>query len=123
MTEQKNRIGLSAITQIGFKGYLFAVIGGYLQRKLGSMVGVMPGSEMKLAVQLAKKNNARIALIDRNIETTLKRFSESLTWKERFRSSATSSSPSCSGRKPCKSLVWRTLTSAKSRRKSSSGNS
>jgi pheromone shutdown-related protein TraB len=85
MSEQKNKIGLSDIGRIGFKGYMFAMIGGYIQRKLGSAVGVMPGSEMKLAVQLAKKNNSRVALVDRDIEITLQRFSKYLSWKERFR--------------------------------------
>jgi pheromone shutdown-related protein TraB len=85
MTEQRGRIGLGAISHIGLKGYLFAVIGGYMQRKLGSMVGMMPGSEMKLAVKLAQKNRLKLALIDRDIEITLKRFSKELTWKEKFR--------------------------------------
>lgn len=39
---------------------------------------------MKKAVKLAKKNKIRIALIDQDIEITLKRFSKSLTWKERW---------------------------------------
>lgn len=84
-TEEKRKVGLGAITQVGLKGYLFAVIGGYVQRKLGSAVGVMPGSEMKLAVRLAQKNKLRVALIDRDIEKTLKRFSKALSWKEKFR--------------------------------------
>ncbi|MFH1064479.1 MAG: TraB/GumN family protein [Candidatus Woesearchaeota archaeon] len=76
---------LSAIRKVGLKGYLFAVIGGFLQRKLGNVVGVKPGSEMKLAVELAKKIDAKIALIDQDIEVTLKKFSLSITWREKFR--------------------------------------
>jgi pheromone shutdown protein TraB len=45
----------------------------------------MPGSEMKLAVELARKTKAKIALIDQDIEVTLKKFSQRLTWKEKFR--------------------------------------
>jgi pheromone shutdown-related protein TraB len=84
-SDEKSKVGLSSIRQIGFKGYLFASIGGWLQRKLGSVVGVTPGSEMKLAVQLARKEHAKIALIDQDIEVTLRKFSERLTWKEKFR--------------------------------------
>jgi len=39
---------------------------------------------MKQAVRLARKHNIKIALIDQDIEITLKRFSKSLTWKEKW---------------------------------------
>jgi len=64
---------------------MFAVIGGYIQKKLGKIVGIDPGSEMLTAIKLAKKHKAKIALIDQDIEITLKRFSKELTWKERWR--------------------------------------
>jgi len=83
--EDRTRVSIKSIRRIGIKGYLFAVIGGWLQRKLGSIVGVTPGSEMKLAVELAKKNNAKIALVDQDIEITLKKFSKRLSWKEKLR--------------------------------------
>jgi pheromone shutdown-related protein TraB len=83
--EEKTKVGLSHITKIGVKGYLFATLGGWMQRKLGSVVGVSPGSEMKLAVELARKNNAKIALIDQDIEVTLRKFSQRLSWREKFR--------------------------------------
>jgi pheromone shutdown protein TraB len=85
MSPDKRSIGLGAIAQVGVKGYLFAVIGGYVQRKLGNAVGVMPGSEMKLAVKLAAKNKLKVALIDRDVAITLKRFSQKLSWVERGR--------------------------------------
>ena len=85
LSEEKSRISLREVGRIGLKGYLFAAVGGWLQRKLGNVVGVMPGSEMKLAVELAKKTNAKIALIDQDIEITLRKFSQRLTWKEKFR--------------------------------------
>ena len=55
-----------------------------LKKKLGKLVGVAPGSEMKKAISLAKKHKMKIALIDQDIEITLKRFSKSLTWKEKW---------------------------------------
>ena len=85
LADERSNVGLKDIARIGFKGYLFATIGGWLQRKLGSIVGVMPGSEMKLAVELAGKSGAKVALIDQDIEITLKKFSQKLSWKEKFR--------------------------------------
>lgn len=84
-TEEKTGVGLSAIGKIGLKGWMFATIGGWLQRKLGNVVGMKPGSEMKRAVELAKQTNAKIALIDQDIEVTLRKFSARLTWREKFR--------------------------------------
>ncbi len=84
MHDQKRKISITDIPKIGFKGFLFSWIGSIIQKKLGDYVGVAPGSEMKTAVRLAKKQKARIALIDQNIEITLKRFSRALTWKEKW---------------------------------------
>ncbi|MBN1544580.1 TraB/GumN family protein [Candidatus Woesearchaeota archaeon] len=85
LTDEKAHAGIGQIPKVGLKGYLFALIGGWLQRKLGTAVGVMPGSEMKLAVEFARKTKAKIALIDQDIEVTLRKFSQRLTWKEKFR--------------------------------------
>ena len=84
MHNQKRRLSIKDIPKIGFKGFLFSWIGSIIQKKIGDYVGVAPGSEMKTAVRLAKKQKARIALIDQNIETTLRRFSRALTWKEKL---------------------------------------
>ena len=84
MHNQKRKISIADIPKIGFKGFLFSWIGSIIQKKLGDYVGVVPGSEMKTAIRLAKKQKARIALIDQNIEITLKRFSRALTWKEKW---------------------------------------
>jgi pheromone shutdown-related protein TraB len=84
LTNQKSRVHLADIRRIGFKGFLFAVIGAYLQKKLGKMVGISPGSEMLTAIKLAKKHQIPLALIDQDITLTLQRFSQTLTWKERF---------------------------------------
>ena len=83
MSNEKRKISIADITKIGFKGFLFSWIGSVIQKKLGDYVGVAPGSEMKTAVMLAKKHKAKLALIDQDIEITLKRFSSSITWKEK----------------------------------------
>lgn len=76
--------GFKAVFEIGIKGYLFSLIGAWAEKKLGEIVNVEPGSEMLLAIKLAKKNKINIALIDQDIEITLKRFSKTLSWKEKW---------------------------------------
>lgn len=83
--KKRERMPLSAIFKIGMKGYLFSVLGAWAERKLGELVGMKPGAEMKQALILAKKHKLKIALIDQDIERTLKRLSQQLTWKEKWR--------------------------------------
>lgn len=84
MSSKKEKISFYNIFKVGFKGFLFSLIGAWAEKKLGEYVGVMPGSEMKSAVRLARKSKAKIALIDQDIEVTLKRLSKSLTWREKW---------------------------------------
>jgi len=54
---------------------IFLVSGflSYMQKKIGDEVGVKPGAEMMAAVEAAEEVGAQVALIDRNIQITLKR--------------------------------------------------
>lgn len=81
---EKKKIRLSDIRRIGLSGFIFSLIGAWAEKKLGQVVGVSPGSEMKTAAMLAKEHKIRIALIDQDIEVTLRKISASLTWKERW---------------------------------------
>ena len=84
MHKPKGRIRLYDIKRIGVKGFVFSLIGAWVERKLGKIVKVEPGSEMKLAVKLAKKHKLQLALIDQDIEVTLRRFSKTLSMKEKW---------------------------------------
>ncbi|NQU98382.1 TraB family protein [Candidatus Woesearchaeota archaeon] len=84
LLEKQKNSSLPNIFKIGLSGYLFLIIGKFLQKKLGSIVGVEPGSDMKKAVELAKQNNISLELIDRDIEITLKRFSQKFSFKEKI---------------------------------------
>ena len=84
MSSKKEKISFYNIFRIGFKGFLFSLIGAWAEKKLGEYVGVSPGSEMKRAVKLAKRHNIKIELIDQDIEITLKRLSRALTWREKW---------------------------------------
>ncbi|MEK6901667.1 MAG: TraB/GumN family protein [Nanoarchaeota archaeon] len=83
--EGKTKLPLQAMFQIGLKGYLFAKVGQYIQQKLGKIVGTAPGSDMKTALELAKKENISVAFIDQPIQVTLRKFSQQLTWREKGR--------------------------------------
>ena len=72
------------IRGVGFKGALFAMFGAWIEKSIGKIVKVEPGSEMKMAVNMARKVDAKVALIDQHITITLRRFSETITWKEKW---------------------------------------
>jgi len=56
-----------------------------IQRRLGKDQGVEPGSEMIAAMNEAKKNNIKIALVDRDISITLKRAWKKMGFIEKIR--------------------------------------
>ena len=82
--EKPKKWNLYNIRKVGLRGFIFSLIGAWVEKKLGEIVGVSPGSEMKVAVRLAKKNKIRIALIDQEIGITLRRFSKALSWREKW---------------------------------------
>jgi pheromone shutdown-related protein TraB len=84
MSEEKPKFSLYSIKIVGVKGFLFAVIGSWLSKKLGRLVGVDPGEDMLSAVNAARENKIRVALIDQNINVTLAKFSRHFSWKERW---------------------------------------
>ena len=84
LLHKKRGINLADIKKIGVKGFLFQLIGALVEAKLGKIVGVKPGSEMILAIKLAKEKKKRIALIDQDIEITLRRFSQEFSFKEKI---------------------------------------
>lgn len=70
---------------IGSRGFLLNLIGAWAEKKLGEKVNTSPGSEMKAAIEIAKKENIKIALIDQDIRITLKNLSKNFTLKEKLR--------------------------------------
>ena len=85
LTHQKGSLHIRDVFRVGFKGFLFAVIGSLVQRKLGKLVGLEPGSDMLQAVRMAQRHGIQLLLIDQDIEVTLRRFSQAFSWKEKFR--------------------------------------
>jgi pheromone shutdown-related protein TraB len=84
-SKQKDTPGFAELKKYGITTYIFAKIGAWLQKKLGEQVGLAPGSEIKAAILSAKKVDAKIYLIDQDIEITLKKLSKTLTLKEKLK--------------------------------------
>ncbi len=80
--QERRKVPLSAIGQLGLYGYLFQLLGGSLQRKLGESVNQKPGADMKAAVDAARKIGAQIALIDRPIQVTLQKLKKLNIWEK-----------------------------------------
>jgi len=57
----------------------------YVQNKLGSEVGVKPGSEMLSAIEAAQQFGASVALVDRDINVTIARFWSKMRFIEKLR--------------------------------------
>ena len=81
--QQATSFSLRDITKVGVTGFVFAIIGSYVTRKLAKVVNQEPGADMLAAVKAAQEKKHQIALIDQPIQKTLKRFSEEVTWKEK----------------------------------------
>jgi len=85
--QNKNKPNYSPllIRKVGFLGYIFAVVGSIIQRKLGSFVGVQPGAEMLYATKIAQEEKKQLALIDQPLHTTLSRLSKKVPFREKMR--------------------------------------
>jgi pheromone shutdown-related protein TraB len=63
--------------------FLVSLFLSYLQRKIGDDLGVKPGSEMLAAIEKAEEIGAKVALIDRDINITLKRALNKMSFLEK----------------------------------------
>ncbi|MBI4149381.1 TraB/GumN family protein [Candidatus Woesearchaeota archaeon] len=81
----RQKLRIRDIRQVGIKGFLFALIGAWAEKRLGQIVGISPGAEMLAAVQLAREQKIPLFLIDQDITVTLRKISRGFSWKERWR--------------------------------------
>lgn len=84
LEKERQKPKISDIMKIGIKGFIFNIIGAWAEKRLGKETGISPGSEMKKAFELARQKNLKVSLIDQDISITLKKISQSLTWKEKW---------------------------------------
>ncbi len=68
-----------------FYEFLLHTLLAYVQRKIGEDTGVKPGSDMLSAIEIAEKNGVRVALIDREIQVTLGRFWNKMSFFEKLK--------------------------------------
>lgn len=68
-----------------FYQFLLHILLAYIQKKIGADTGVKPGAEMLSAIQLAESSGARVALIDRDIQITLGRFWNLMSFFEKLK--------------------------------------
>ena len=84
LMQQKKGSKFSLLKEMGIKVFLLNLIGAWIEKKLGKLVGVSPGSEMRKAALLAKKQNAKIMLIDQDARITIKKLTL-IPAKEKYR--------------------------------------
>ncbi|MDF0592229.1 TraB/GumN family protein [Methanotrichaceae archaeon M04Ac] len=82
--EEAGDIQIKEILKDG-KLYLLLVqwLLAYVQKKIGSDLGVKPGSEMIAAIEAAEEMGARVALVDRDIGVTIQRFWSAMSFLEK----------------------------------------
>ncbi len=80
----KRKFRLSSIKSLGLKAFLLNLIGAWFERRLGKKVGTEPGSEMKKAIELARKFKFEICLIDQDIKQTLNKLLSRISRKEKI---------------------------------------
>lgn len=73
---------LYLLKEIGLFGFLLLKVGQSIQNKYGNILNIQPGSEMYEAIKFSKEKNLPIFFIDRDIKTTLNRFSKHLKKRE-----------------------------------------
>ncbi|RZB29308.1 MAG: hypothetical protein AEth_01276 [Candidatus Argoarchaeum ethanivorans] len=66
-----------------FHYFLIHWLLSYVQKKIGAEMGVKPGAEMLTAIEKAKQIEAKIALVDRDIQITLQRLWSGMTLFEK----------------------------------------
>lgn len=85
MKGKKRALSIRDIREMGTFGFLFALIGQWLQEKLGNQVGVNPGADMKEAVLAAREVRAKVYLVDQPIQRTLVNLSKKVSIWEKVR--------------------------------------
>ncbi len=82
LAEERPDYSPRLVAQVGVRGYLFALLGAWVQRKLGARVNVLPGSDMLAAFRLAQRESRQALLIDQDVRLTLRKLNGALGWRE-----------------------------------------
>jgi pheromone shutdown-related protein TraB len=82
---QRKRINLGELKNLGIKGFVLNFVGAWFEKRIGKKVGVEPGSDMKKAIELAKKFKIPLVLIDQDIKYTITKFLSRVTFREKIK--------------------------------------
>jgi len=85
LKEEHKGYSVAAIKDMGFATYLIFFLLKYIQKKLGGMVGIIPGADMLAAVDSAKENKINVAFIDLDIRVTAYKLKTELPLREKLR--------------------------------------
>ena len=85
LTRGGKRPGALEAMRAGPKLALLSCLIYLLQDKFARQTGMPAGEEMLAAIEHARKVGARVELIDQDIGVTLKRLTDRMPWRERFR--------------------------------------
>lgn len=84
--EETREINIKELLSGGkFYYFLLHWLLAYVQKKIGADTGVKPGAEMLSAIEKAEESGARVALIDRDIQITLGRFWNKMSFFEKLK--------------------------------------
>jgi len=84
--EEVKEVNLKELLSGGkFYHFMLHWLLAYVQKKIGADTGVKPGAEMMAAIEQAEKSGAKIALIDRDIQVTLGRFWNRMSFFEKLK--------------------------------------
>jgi pheromone shutdown-related protein TraB len=84
MKNEKAASAMEIIKAFGIINFLVYTLMKDLQKSLGEKTGIIPGSEMVGAVDIASENKIKVAFIDRDISLTFMRMSR-IPWSERLK--------------------------------------
>lgn len=84
-TDRISLRNISLIRRIGLTGFIFAYVASLVQKKLGDLVKSKAGKDMLSAVKAAKKHGAKVALVDQDVDVTLKNLSREMKLREKLR--------------------------------------
>jgi pheromone shutdown-related protein TraB len=83
---EDKKVDLKKVLKEGnFIRFFIYLILSHSQKKIGESLGIKPGSEMKKAIEIANTYGLPIYLIDRDVDITLSRLMDKMTFKERMK--------------------------------------
>ena len=85
LSKKRQKPPLKIIKQVGATGFLFLIIGQFIQEKMAKKVGVEPGVEMRHAYMLAASEQKKLLLIDQPIMLTMRNLKKKFVFKEKIK--------------------------------------